>query len=118
MSGLSVRYLEDGLLVTDTDGWGWWRLGLVPYEFLDDPARGGRALRRGAPRPPRPGGAPGGALGARPFGAGGGPGGARRGLGGGRGGPPPLAPVGDLGGAAIELLAEGIVHNGRRHVRL
>jgi len=38
-TGLSVRYLEDGLLLTDTDGWGWWRLALVPYEFLDDPGR-------------------------------------------------------------------------------
>ena len=28
MSGLSVRYLEDGLLVTDDAGWGWWRLAL------------------------------------------------------------------------------------------
>ena len=44
MSGLSVRYLEDGLLVTDTDGWGWWRLALVPYEFLDDSRREGLAV--------------------------------------------------------------------------
>ena len=46
MSGLSVRYVEDGLLVTEIDGWGWWRLALVPYEFLDDSGR--LALATGA----------------------------------------------------------------------
>jgi hypothetical protein len=39
MNGISARYLDDGLLLTTDTAWGWWRLGLVPYEFLDDPAR-------------------------------------------------------------------------------
>jgi len=39
MHGISARYLDDGLLLTTDAAWGWWRLGLVPYEFLDDPAR-------------------------------------------------------------------------------
>ena len=32
--------------------------------------------------------------------------------------PPALAPLRTLGGAAVELLAEGVVHNSRRHLRL
>jgi len=39
MHAMSARYLDDGLLLTTDEAWGWWRLGLVPYEFLDDPAR-------------------------------------------------------------------------------
>lgn len=43
MNGLSARYLEDGLLLTGAHAWGWWKLGLVPYEFLDDAAKIARA---------------------------------------------------------------------------
>ncbi|MGH9021813.1 MAG: VirB4 family type IV secretion system protein [Acidimicrobiia bacterium] len=39
MSGLSVRYLEDGLLVSRSAAWGWWRLELSHYELLSQGQR-------------------------------------------------------------------------------
>jgi hypothetical protein len=42
VSGLAVRYVDDGLLLTRDAAWGWWRLDLDHYELLSDAQRIGR----------------------------------------------------------------------------